>query len=491
MNVEARDIPRAKSADAVHALSQLEQRLRQELEWLSLPAERWLPRWERQGQKVLDVAIVGGGMSGLCAAAALKLQGLDNIQVFDRAPAGREGPWVTYARMNTLRTPKDGECLSLGLPSLTFRAWYESQFGEDAWRALDKAPRSMWMDYLVWYRRVLALPVRNNTSIDLIEPVADGRLRLHLSASTDKQTVLARRVVLATGFDGFGGPAIPSIAVAIDRRFWAHTSDDIDFDRLRGKRVGVVGVGASALDNAAVALESGAERVDIFMRRSEMPAIQKLAAIRGPGLLHGFVGLPDAWKSRLLHYELKTQNPAPRQSILRVFRHRNAHLHAASGVTGLAVEDGELCVHTPRSMHRVDFLIFGTGFCNDPRRRPELAALVPFIRLWRDENSTTSSEDSDELLSSPYLDAGFAFQERAPGTCPGLAKIHCITSAASMTHGRVPVAVQGASVMARRLTEAICRSLFVEDCEDHYARVEAYNVREFTSHELVAADCQT
>jgi cation diffusion facilitator CzcD-associated flavoprotein CzcO len=462
-------------------------RLGQELEWLALPAERWSPPRETHGQKMLDVAIVGAGMSGLCAAAALMLQGIDNIQMFDRAPAGREGPWVTYARMDTLRTPKAGECLSLGLPSLTFRAWYQSQFGEEAWQALDKAPRSMWMDYLVWYRKVLKLPVRNDTSVDLIEPIANGKLRLHLSTSSARETVWARRVVLATGFDGFGGPVIPAVALSIDRQFWAHTSDDIDFGRLRGKRVGVIGVGASALDNAAAALEAGAERVDIFMRRSDMPAVQKLAAIRGPGLLHGFVGLPDAWKSRLLHYEFKTQNPAPRQSILRVFRHPNVHLHAASGVTGLAVDHGELCVRTPQSLHRVDFLIFGTGFCNDARQRPELAAVAPFIRLWRDESRNASPEDSIDLLNSPYLDAGFAFQERAPGICPGLASIHCITSAASMTHGRVATAVQGASVMARRLSEAICRSLFVEDCEAHFTCVEAYNVREFAPHEMTAA----
>lgn len=486
MNVETRDAPRATAAVAFRGLSDLEMRLRQELEWLGLPAERWSLQQEMQGQKMLDVAIVGGGMSGLCVAAALRLQGLDNIQVFDRAPAGREGPWVTYARMNTLRTSKDGECLSLGLPSLTFRAWYEFQFGEDAWRALDKASRSMWMDYLVWYRRVLGLPVRNDTNVDLVEPVVEGGIRLHVSTSSDKWTILARRVVLATGFDGFGSAAIPSIARSIDQKFWAHTSDHIDFGQLRGKRVGVVGVGASAMDNAAAALEAGAERVHIFMRREEMPAVQKLAAIRGPGLLHGFVGLPDAWKSRLLHYELKTQNPAPRQSILRVFRHPDAHLHAASEVTGLAVNDDQLCVHTPQATHHVDFLIFGTGFCNDPERRPELSAVAPFIRLWRDEIASDSSPPSNDLLNSPYLDAGFAFQERAPGACPGLANIHCVASAASMTHGRVPVAVQGASVMARRVTEAICRSLFVEDCEDHYARVEAYDVREFASHELVA-----
>ena len=347
-------------------------------------------------------------MSGLCVAAALKLQGLENVQVFDRAPAGREGPWVTYARMDTLRTPKDGECLSLGLPSLTFRAWYECQFSKQAWRTLDKAPRSTWMDYLVWYRSVLGLPVRNDARVDLIAPVAEGEIQMQLSTSSGQETIMARRVVLATGFDGLGGAAIPAMADSVDRKFWAHTSDDIDFVRLRGRRVGVVGAGASAMDNAAAALEAGAERVDIFMRRTEMPAVQKLAAIRGPGLLHGFVGLPDVWKSRLLHYELKTQNPAPRQSILRVFRHPGAHLHAASKVTGLAANGDELCVHTPQATHRIDFLIFGTGFCNDLSRRPELSAIAPFIRLWRDESTTTSSEDSDDLLNSPYLDAGFA-----------------------------------------------------------------------------------
>ena len=43
--------------------------------------------------------------------------------------------------------------------------------------------------------------------------------------------------------------------------------DDIDFAALRGKVVGVLGAGASALDNAAVALEHGASRVHLFCRR--------------------------------------------------------------------------------------------------------------------------------------------------------------------------------------------------------------------------------
>ncbi len=43
----------------------------------------------------------------------------------------------------------------LGVPSLTFRAWWEAQYGSAAWDALDKIPRARWMDYLRWYRTTL------------------------------------------------------------------------------------------------------------------------------------------------------------------------------------------------------------------------------------------------------------------------------------------------------------------------------------------------
>ncbi len=56
----------------------------------------------------------------------LRREKIDNVVVLDRSPAGREGPWITYARMDTLRTPKHLSGPELGLPSLSFRAWYEA-----------------------------------------------------------------------------------------------------------------------------------------------------------------------------------------------------------------------------------------------------------------------------------------------------------------------------------------------------------------------------
>ena len=47
---------------------------------------------------------------------------------------------MTYARMETLRSPKQLTGPAYGMASLTFRAWFTAQFGEDAWEALDKIP---------------------------------------------------------------------------------------------------------------------------------------------------------------------------------------------------------------------------------------------------------------------------------------------------------------------------------------------------------------
>ena len=46
-------------------LEALEARLRQDLQWLCLPARRWVPAREQDGAEVLDTAIIGGGMAGL------------------------------------------------------------------------------------------------------------------------------------------------------------------------------------------------------------------------------------------------------------------------------------------------------------------------------------------------------------------------------------------------------------------------------------------
>jgi cation diffusion facilitator CzcD-associated flavoprotein CzcO len=237
-------------------LAALEARLAEDLSLLELPAREWVPGKMHNGSEVLDVAVVGGGMAGLAASAALKLLGV-RATIFDRSPQGLEGPWATTARMETLRSPKQLTGPALGLPALTFRAWFEAQFGTPAWQALDKIDRLQWMQYLIWYRRVLALDVRNGHTIEAVTPRADGLVVLSIRTQDRRIEVYARRVVLATGRDGLGGPALPGFVEGLPRNRWAHSSDTTDYTTLVGKRVAVVGGGSSAMDSAATALEAG------------------------------------------------------------------------------------------------------------------------------------------------------------------------------------------------------------------------------------------
>ncbi|PVX77002.1 SidA/IucD/PvdA family monooxygenase [Paraburkholderia unamae] len=490
MSATLHAVERPNDADiTATGLAALEARLREDLAWLDLPAPAWVPPREIDGQRVLDVAIVGAGMAGLAIAAELRLLGIGNVQAFDTAPAGLEGPWLTHARMLTLRSPKQLAGPALRLPALTFRAWYEAQFGREQWDALYKIPREQWMAYLRWYRSVLDLPVRNDARLALLHPRADGLPELELASTGGAQErVIARHVVLATGREGTGGPALPALAANLPAHLRAHSSDAIDFAALRGKRVGVVGAGASAFDNAACALEAGAARVDLFIRRATLPAINKLTGIGSPGLVHGFADLDDDWKWRFLHYAGQSQTPPPRDSVLRVSRHPNAFFHLSSPLETLGLEGETIILSTPKGRYELDYVTFATGFHTHIDTRPEFAAIAPHVRRWRERYSPPASLPDDELANSPDLDRRFAFQERKAGACPALARIHCFNHAASLSHGKVAGDIPAISDGAQRLARAIASMLFDADRERHYAALEAFDKAELLGDEWTDAD---
>ena len=296
------------------SLDELEARLKRDFELLVMPpAKDWLePRTHPDHGPVLDVAVVGAGMSGLAAAFALKCLAVRSLRMFDRSPAGFEGPWATFARMETLRSPPELSGPSFGFANLTFRAWFEAQFGLAAWKKVYRIPRLQWMDYLRWYRRMIDVPIENETALTDIG--GDGEfvvLTLRSNAGTRK--VAARRVVLANGRDGLGGAYTPTMFRGLDRRYVRHSVDDIDFEALRGKVVGVLGAGASAVDNAAEALEHGATRVAMLVRRPDVPRINKGMGIGSAGFWVGFHALTHAQRWSIVNYIDEQAVPPPRE----------------------------------------------------------------------------------------------------------------------------------------------------------------------------------
>jgi FAD-dependent urate hydroxylase len=467
-------------------LAALEARLQQDLAWLELPAKRWVIERAQDGHPVLEVAIIGGGMAGMAAAAALKMVGIQAV-IFDRSPAGFEGPWVTTARMETLRSPKQLTGPALGLPALTFRAWFEAQFGKAQWESLDKIPRPQWMDYLRWYRRVLSLDIRNAHDVQRVTPRADQLVELEVHSSMGRQIVLARRLVMATGRDGLGGAYVPEIAKTLPRQVWAHSSDPLDYTTLRGKRVGVVGAGASAMDSAATALEAGALSVDMLIRRDDLPRVNKGKGAGSAGMVHGFMSLPEEWKWRIRHYLGTQQVPPPRGSTQRVSKFDHARFNFGCALNKLELRDKSVAVHTTKGTFELDFVIFSTGFMIDWWKRPEYAAIAPNVLAWGNRLSTKAEPGGQEMIDSPDLGPAFEFKEKSPGQCPGLDRIHCFCYPAALTHGTVSGDIPAISEGAKRLAQGVAAHFYREDIDEHYARMQRYDEPELLGDEWTPA----
>src|SRR5262245_4152136 len=182
---------------------------RRDLARMNFPASSWVPAAAGpDGRPMLDVLIVGAGSCGQTAAFALARDGVRNIRIVDRAPRGREGPWGTYARMDTLRSPKHLTGPDLGFPALTFRAWYEAQHGADGWQRLYKVATSDWLTYLLWVRDTVPIAVENGVKATLID-LQQGFARVQLAQAGGAETIYARKFVLAGGRDGAGAPYAP------------------------------------------------------------------------------------------------------------------------------------------------------------------------------------------------------------------------------------------------------------------------------------------
>ena len=102
------------------ALARLAEQAQRDLDALAHPSSAWVrPVADAMGRQVYDVVIVGAGQAGLIVGLALKREGIRNILLLDRNPAGYEGPWDTFARMEVLRTPKTLVGAEFGIPSLS------------------------------------------------------------------------------------------------------------------------------------------------------------------------------------------------------------------------------------------------------------------------------------------------------------------------------------------------------------------------------------
>jgi cation diffusion facilitator CzcD-associated flavoprotein CzcO len=324
---------------------------------------------------------------------------------------------------------------------------------------------------------VLNLPVRNDTGIVGIEQ--RGAV---LAATTDRgEVLLARKIVLATGIAGSGAWLIPDfIENNLPRDRYGHTSEAIDFTALAGKRVGVLGAGASAFDNAATALEAGAARVQLCVRRRLLPRVNPYRWMEQAGFLSQFAELPDLMRWRFMRHIFTMNQPPPPDTVARCAAFPQFSAHPGTPWLDARMEGEEIRITTPGGELAFDYVVIGAGFVMDASRRPELAHFAPAIARWSDRFTPPEGEEDAVLASYPYLTRSFTFTEREPGTAPALAQLYNFTFGAMPSMGLSGASISGLKFGVRRLVNAICRDFFLEDAEAHYLSLLNYQEQELT-----------
>jgi len=454
-------------------LTELTRRVRAELDMLSFATKPWVIPKFHDGRKMLDVAIIGAGQSGLVLAHALKRRGVTNLLLLDRNPAGFEGVWETYARNHEIRSPKTITGSDLGVPSLSIQSFFEAKHGPEAWAAIKRVPRTDWMDYLRWYRSIADVPVENGVEVVDIDYDADGVTVMARDGSSYRTRIL----VLATGMDGGGAWVVPSfITHNLPRERYNHSADIFDAGKLSGQRVGVLGAGAAAYDMAVTALTHGAASVDMFMRRPVLPMLDLAREMEHGGGLDHAHELSDETKWALSRFMSGLSQSPAEHHFLKAWSYPNFRLHLGSPWEEVGMAGDEIRVVTPKGEYRLDHVFAGTGVSVDMALRTELSRIAEKTALWADRFVPPAEDPSPRRLAFPYLDRCYRFTEKEPGTAPGLERIYAFNALASMSMGGMSaVSISAHRFGVPRIASGITGALFAEQEDAIIPTLMAYN----------------
>lgn len=440
-------------------------------DWVPAPAE-----------DAFNVLVIGGGQAGLGAAFALSRHRISGVKVVEAGPADEAGCWTRYARMHTLRSPKNMKGIELDIPSLHTERWFEAKYGAEAWAVTDLTPREDWNEYLTWFREVTGADVDFHTRITGVSrPDADGYFHVAAEQAGEQVEYRARRIVFAMGLVGGGGTFLPPLVAALPEQFRAHTEDDIDFGALRGKRVIVLGGGASGFDNASAALEAGAASVEMHVRRSDIPRQNSLRWMEFPGMQEHFYDLTDEQKWEFSQFNGGLPQPPTQASVWRAFSHDDFRMLTDTRWADAEVRGDEVVVTDDKGGEHVgDYVISATGYAVDLGARPELSEFVDDISLWSDRFDGAAGHP---LGMCPYLGDGFQFQAKdgAADAAGYIPRLFHLSTGARASHGVAGNQLSGIFGGLTRMGRRVATDITRENWPDFFAEFSAFEFEEVTN----------
>jgi cation diffusion facilitator CzcD-associated flavoprotein CzcO len=316
-----------------------------------------------------ELLVIGAGPYGLATAAHAQRQGIETLVLGEPMSFWREN---MPAKM-MLRSGPDWH-MDVA-QKYTMMAFLEERGTEP--EEVDPIPISLFLEYADWFRERAGVTVEQDLVKDLVKP--NGSFEATLRSG---RRVKADAVVAAPGISRFG--VIPDwVERDLSPGKWSHTCNLVHFEKLRGKRVLIVGGRQSAFEWAALLADEGAAEVHVVHRHDSPDFAPADWSFVDPlmeltvGVPGWFRGLPQEereavakrfWAEGRLKLEPWL---TPRLTSPPVSR------HARASVQECREEEGEIHVRLSNGEElTVDYIVLATGYKPDMNKVPYLSGVV-------------------------------------------------------------------------------------------------------------------
>lgn len=316
---------------------------------------------------MLDLIIIGAGPYGLAAAAQARQAGLDYLLIGEPMKFWKS----TMPHFMVLRSPFVASSIYNPEPGFQLEDYFRETGRTSNKR--EKLSLKIYLRYLDWYLAKAALNILPQT-VESLTRAASGAFT---AITRDGQQIQARTAIVAVGNLPF--TAIPDQFSAVNKQFYSHTSEVIDFAPFAGKKVLVVGAGQSAIEACQGLLQVDAQ-VELMHRQKALYWHNIPLRINVPLLLF-FISFPTVLE--IVPYALRkavgdqVSKPTVDTSLRPVIEGKIKEYQLASLQRVSQTGNGVTVAFADGRETTVDHVILGTGYTVDIGR---LALLAQSLR---------------------------------------------------------------------------------------------------------------
>jgi cation diffusion facilitator CzcD-associated flavoprotein CzcO len=252
----------------------------------------------------------------------------------------------------------------------------------------------------------------------------------------------------------------------------------VDFERFRGRRIAVLGHAASAFDNAKMALNHGAARVDLCFRRPKLPRVNPHRFLETAGTMTHFFMLPDAIKWEVAcHFEVADQPPPP-AAFEAVQGAPAFRPHPGCPWLSVRPDHDDIVIETPKGVLKTDHLLLGTGLVPGLEMRPELRTISDVVVLWKDRFAPAAEGERSKTLGClPYVGPHYEFIPKCEEHA-WVRRVFSFNFGSAVSHGPHSTSISGHKHCVPRLIRGITAVLFADQAESFASDLKAFNIPE-------------